>query len=217
METYFHSPRWLYLRNVITCRTRALQLRNWGCTYLKKQISWTIKLKLRWNHISARTWRCKNYHHVNRLVLRIVFAVFFFFKSYALTFCTRSQITWRYFFPVFHYFNSAVLRRLHRIPSKLHMSKLMNHKPSEGICDLLALRPSSHITQKTLYFLYSTEIKQITKTTVIFKTDLIFVCCVRCNPIPPRTPSSGSRILATLPLAVHACEAVLVILVKQAR
>ena len=59
------------------------------------------------------------------------FRSIFFFKSYALTFCTRSQITWRYFFPVFHYFNSAVLRRLHRIPSKLHMSKLMDHKPSE--------------------------------------------------------------------------------------
>ena len=58
-------------------------------------------------------------------------SIFFFFKSYALTFCTRSQITWRYFFPVFHYFNSAVLRRLHRIPSKLHMSKLKDHKPSE--------------------------------------------------------------------------------------
>ena len=94
---HFDSPSWLYLRNVITCRTRALQLRNWGCTYLKKQLSWTMKLKLRWNHISARTWRCKNYHHVNRLVLRIVLTVFFFFNSYALTFCTRSQITWRYF------------------------------------------------------------------------------------------------------------------------
>ena len=35
------------------------------------------------------------------------------------------------FFPVFHYFYSAVLQLLHRIPSKLHMSKLMNHKPSE--------------------------------------------------------------------------------------
>ena len=37
----------------------------------------------------------------------------------------------------------------------------------ERICDLLALRPFSHMTQKTLSFLHSTEIKQRTKTTLI--------------------------------------------------
>ena len=36
------------------------------------------------------------------------------------------------------------------------------------ICDLLALRPISHITKKTLSYLHSTKIEQMTKTMVIF-------------------------------------------------
>ena len=55
------------------------------------------------------------------------------------------------------------------------------------ICDLLALRPISHITQKTLSYLHSTKIEQITKTMVISKRGAIFLCCVRCDPIPPKT------------------------------
>ena len=35
------------------------------------------------------------------------------------------------FFPIFHYFDIAVLQLLHRTPSKLHMSALMDHKPGE--------------------------------------------------------------------------------------
>ena len=42
------------------------------------------------------------------------------------------------------------------------------------ICDLLALRPISHITPKHLYFLHSTKIEQITKTMANFKTGAIF-------------------------------------------
>ena len=55
------------------------------------------------------------------------------------------------------------------------------------ICDLLALRPISQITQKTLSYLHSTKIEQMTKTMVIFKTGAIFLCCIRCDPIPRQT------------------------------
>ena len=55
------------------------------------------------------------------------------------------------------------------------------------ICDLLALRPISHITQKTLSYLHSTKIERMTKTMIIFKRGAIFLCCVRCDPIPPQT------------------------------
>ena len=55
------------------------------------------------------------------------------------------------------------------------------------ICDLSALRPISHITQKTFSYLHSTKIEQMTKTMVIFKRGAIFLCCVRCDPIPPQT------------------------------
>ena len=55
------------------------------------------------------------------------------------------------------------------------------------ICALLALRPISHITKKTLSYLHSTKIEQMTKTMVIFKRGAIFLCCIRCDPIPPQT------------------------------
>ena len=54
------------------------------------------------------------------------------------------------------------------------------------ICHLLAMRPISHIVQKTLSFLHSTKIEQITKTMVMFKTGAIFLCCIRYYPIPPQ-------------------------------
>ena len=53
--------------------------------------------------------------------------------------------------------------------------------------DLLALRPISQFTQKTLSYLHSTKIEQMTKTMVIFKTGAIFLCCIRCDPIPRQT------------------------------
>ena len=55
------------------------------------------------------------------------------------------------------------------------------------ICHVLALRPILHITQKTLSYLHSTKIEQMTKTMVIFKTGASFLCCIRCDPIPPQT------------------------------
>ena len=55
------------------------------------------------------------------------------------------------------------------------------------ICDLLALRPISHITKKTLSYLHSTKIEQMTKTMVIFKRGAIFLCCILCDSIPPQT------------------------------
>ena len=71
------------------------------------------------------------------------------------------------FFPIFHYFDRAVLQLLHRTPSKLHMH-VRPHGPQterngERICDLLALRPFPHISQKTFSFLHSKEIRHITE------------------------------------------------------
>ena len=55
------------------------------------------------------------------------------------------------------------------------------------IRDLLALRPIWQFTQKTLSYLHSTKIEQMTKTMVILKTGAIFLCCIRCDPIPRQT------------------------------
>ena len=55
------------------------------------------------------------------------------------------------------------------------------------ICDLLALRLISNFVQKTLSFLHSTKIEQITQTMVMFKTGAFFLCCIRYYPIPPQT------------------------------
>ena len=84
--------------------------------------------------------------------------------------------------------------------TKQYNSWTTNHEKLWMICDLLALRPISHITQKTLSFLLSTKIKQITKTMVIFKTGTIFLYCIRCDPIPPQT--SVQQLAHTLPLAL---------------
>ena len=35
--------------------------------------------------------------------------------------------------------------------------------------------------------LHSTKVERMTKTMVIFKRGAIFLCCVRCDPIPPQT------------------------------
>ena len=100
------------------------------------------------------------------------------------------------FFPVIQCFNRGVLQLLHRTPSKLDVSA---RKPNNNqswttnraklwmICALLALRPISHITKKTLSYLHFTKIEQMTKTMVIFKRGVIFPCCIRCDPIPPQT------------------------------
>ena len=62
-----------------------------------------------------------------------------------------------------------------------------NHAEWWMICDFLALRPILPITQKTLSFLHSTKVEQITKTMVIFKTGSLFLCCIPCDPIPSQT------------------------------
>ena len=69
--------------------------------------------------------------------------------------------------------------------------------------DLLALRPILHITQKTLSFLHSTKVEQITKTMVIFKTGSIFLYCIPCNPMPSQT--SVHRLANTLNVTTCYC------------
>ena len=75
------------------------------------------------------------------------------------------------------------------------------------ICDLLALRPISHITKKTLSYLHSTKIEQMTKTMVILKEAPFFFAAFAAIQYYHKRPSSGSRILATLPLAVACIKA----------
>ena len=70
------------------------------------------------------------------------------------------------------------------------------------ICDLLALRPISHITKKTLSYLHSTKIEQMTETMVILKEAPFFFAAFAAIQYHHKLPSSGSRILVTLPLAV---------------
>ena len=72
------------------------------------------------------------------------------------------------------------------------------------ICDLLALRPIWHITQKTLSFPHCTKIEQITKTMVILKQAPLFFAAFAAIQYYHKLPPSGWRILATLPLVVRA-------------
>ena len=72
------------------------------------------------------------------------------------------------------------------------------------ICDLLALRPISHITQKTLSFPHCTKIEQITKTMVILKQAPLFFAAFAAIQYYHKLPPSGWRILAKLPLVVRA-------------
>ena len=109
-------------------------------------------------------------------------------------FCTRSQLTWGDFFPVIQYLIlftephlSLTCPRASQNTKLKHHSRTTNRTKLWMICDLLALRPISHITQTTLSFLHSTKIEQITKTMVIFKTAAIFLCCIRCDPKSPQT------------------------------
>ena len=78
------------------------------------------------------------------------------------------------------------------------------------ICDLLALRPISHITKKTLSYLHSTKIEQMTKTMVIFKRGAIFLCCIRCDPIPPQT--SVQRLAHTRNVTTCCCRWIFVVI-----
>ena len=104
------------------------------------------------------------------------------------------------FFPSNPVFNRGVLQLLHRTPSTCPCAQAKtrnnNHSCATNraklwmLCDSLALRPISYITKKTLPYLHSTKIEQMTKTMVIFKRGAIFLCCIRCDdcdPIPPQT------------------------------
>ena len=89
--------------------------------------------------------------------------------------------------------------------TKQYHSWTTNHEKLWMICDLLTLRPISHITQKTLSFLHSTRIEQITKTMVlVLKQAPLFFAAFAAIQYYHKLPSSGSRILATLPLVVSA-------------
>ena len=72
------------------------------------------------------------------------------------------------------------------------------------IRDLLALRPISQFTQTTLSYLHSTKIEQMTKTMVILKTGAIFLCCIRCDPIPRQT--SVQRLAHTRNVTTCCCD-----------
>ena len=136
---------------------------------------------------------CKNYDHINRLLFRIIsqrvffIIIFFFFNYYLLSFCSRSQITWRDFFP----FSIILIEQFCSCYTEPHISFTCSPWWTTSRAKFLTyLRPIGlefpHISQKTLSFLHSKEIRQITKTTVIFKTRAIFVCCMRYDPIPPK-------------------------------
>ena len=136
-----------------------------------------------------------NYDYINRLAFRNFFTAFYS-NLKRRTFCTRSQLTWRDFFPVIQClieeFCSCYTEPHRRVRAQAK-TRNNNHSWTTNraklwmICDLLALRPISHITKKTLPYLHSTKIEQMTKTMVIFKRGAIFLCCVRCDPIPPQT------------------------------
>ena len=138
-----------------------------------------------------------NYDYINRLAFRIFFTAFYS-NLKCRTFCTRSQLTWRGFFPVIQclieeFCNcyaephlSLTCQRASQNTKQYH-SWTTNRAKLWMICDLLALRPISHITQKTLSFLHSTKIEHMTKTMVILKRGAIFLCCIRCDPIPQQT------------------------------
>ena len=72
------------------------------------------------------------------------------------------------------------------------------------IRDLLALRPISHITKKTLSYLHSTKTEQMTNTMVIFKRGASFLCRIRCDPIPPQT--SVQRLAHTRNVTTCCCK-----------
>ena len=143
---------------------------------------------------------CKscNYDHINRQAFRTVSQCFIQFSSAQVTGLYSVTTYMKRFFPVFRYFNRAVLQLLQRTPSILDVSV---GKPKQEtislilpltarncarLCDLLAVRPCPQIAQKTLSFLHSTEREKITKMMIIFKTPAILVCFLRHDPIKPQ-------------------------------
>ena len=132
-----------------------------------------------WREIVLLQGDCRkncSYDYINRLAFRIFFTAFYSNRK-RRTFCTRSQLTWRDFFPVIQClieeFCSCYTEPHRRVRAQAK-TRNNNHSWTTNraklwmICDLLALRPISHITKKTLSYLHSTKIEQMTKTMVIF-------------------------------------------------
>ena len=135
-----------------------------------------------------------NYDYINRLAFIIFCSVFFQISSVKVLYSSHEEI--------FSHLSSILIEQFCTCYTELHLrltcphtsqnrkqynSSTTNHAKLWMICDLLALRPILHITQKTLSFLHSTKVEQITKTMVIFKTRSIFLCCIPCDPIPSQT------------------------------
>ena len=65
----------------------------------------------------------------------------------------------------------------------------MDHKPRKIVNDLrlISLETNLAYYKEEFSYLHSTKLEQMTKTMVIFKRGAIFLCCIRCDPIPPQT------------------------------
>lgn len=138
------------------------------------------------------------------------------FKHTSYRFVLGHYLHEEIFFPVFRYFNKAVLQLLQRTSSILDVSV---SKPKQEtislilpltarncarLCDLLAIRPFPQIAQKTLSSLHFTEREKITKMMIIFKTPAILVCFLRRNPIKPQT--SVQRLAHTRNITTCCCK-----------
>ena len=137
-----------------------------------------------------------NYDYINRLAFRIFLQRFIQIK------CKGFVLGHNLHEEIFSYLTSILIEEFCSCYTEPHLrltypctsqntkqynSSTTDHAKLWMICDLLALRPILHITQKTLSFLHSTKVEQITKTMVIFKTGSIFLYCIPCNPIPSQT------------------------------
>ena len=66
----------------------------------------------------------------------------------------------------------------------------MDHKPLKIVNDLRLISLETNLAYYKEDFVLSAlhkDREQMTKTMVIFKRGAIFLCCVRCDPIPPQT------------------------------
>ena len=101
------------------------------------------------------------------------------------------------FFPSNPVFNRAVLQLLHRTLSTCPRASqntkqlsLMDHKPRKIVNDLRLISLETNLACYKEDFVLSAlhkDREQMTKTMVIFKRGAIFLCCIRCDPIPPQT------------------------------
>ena len=142
-----------------------------------------------------------NYDYINRLAFRIFSQLFIEISRVNVLYSFTTYMKRFFPFPVIQCFNRGVLQLLHGTPSKLDVSArkpkhetiswITNRAKLWMICGLLALRPISHITQKTLSFLHSTKEEQKTKTMVTFETCAIFLYCIRRDLADPLRWNGG--------------------------